>query len=199
LTPKVVLASQSSARKALLAGAGVTFTALSPGVDEEAVKQELLARGASPRAIAEALAERKAMRISAERPKDLVIGADQTLELDGALYDKVADLETARARLVLLRGRTHRLEAAVAVAQAGAVIWRETATAALTMRDFSDAFLDDYLTHDPAGILSSVGCYRLEGAGAQLFSRIDGDYFSILGLPMLGLLELLRRQGVLSA
>jgi septum formation protein len=195
----VVLASQSGTRKALLEGAGVGFTALSPGVDEDSVKQELLARHASPREIAGALAERKAMRISAERQADLVIGADQTLEFDGGLYDKVATLDAARERLRLLRGRTHRLEAAVAVARAGAVIWRETATAALTMRDFSDDFLEDYLAREADGLLSSVGCYRLEGLGAQLFSQVDGDYFAILGLPMLGLLELFRREGVLNA
>jgi septum formation protein len=195
----VVLASQSGTRKALLDGAGVAFSAVSPGVDEDAVKQELLARRATPREIAGALAERKAVRISAGRPQDLVIGADQTLELAGGLYDKVADLEAARARLRELRGRTHRLESAVAVARNGDVIWRETATAALTMRDFSDDFLEAYVAREGAGLLSSVGCYRLEGLGAQLFSRIDGDYFSILGLPMLGLLELFRREGVLDA
>jgi septum formation protein len=198
LTPPVVLASQSVTRKALLRGAGVGFVALSPGVDEEAVKRELLTAAATPRDIAGVLAERKALRISAGRP-EYVIGADQTLEFEGGLYDKVETLEQARERLVLLRGRTHRLEAAVVVARQGAVIWRETATAALTMRGFSDAFLDEYLVREGEAILSSVGCYRLEGLGAQLFAHIDGDYFSILGLPMLGLLELLRGEGVLTA
>jgi len=192
-----VLASQSGTRKTLLRGAGVAFAALSPGVDEDAVKTELLAKAATPREIAGVLAERKALAVSAGRP-EYVIGADQTLELEGGLYDKVATLEEARERLLLLRGRTHRLEAAVVVAKSGAVIWRETATAALTMRAFSDAFLDQYLTREGDHLLSSVGCYRLEGLGAQLFSDIAGDYFAILGLPMLGLLELLRGEGVLT-
>jgi septum formation protein len=198
LTPPVVLASQSATRKALLQGAGVGFVALPPGVDEEAVKRELLGSAATPREIAGVLAERKALRISAGRP-EYVIGADQTLEFEGGLYDKVETLDQARERLVLLRGRTHRLEAAVVVARQGAVIWRETATAALTMRAFSDAFLEQYLAREGEALLSSVGCYRLEGLGAQLFAHIDGDYFSILGLPMLGLLELLRGEGVLTA
>ncbi|HEY3696063.1 Maf family protein [Phenylobacterium sp.] len=198
MTPQVVLASQSGTRKALLQGAGVAFAAVSSGVDEDAVKRELLAQAATPREIAGALAERKALRISAGRP-EYVIGADQTLELEGRLYDKVATLDEARERLALLRGRTHRLEAAVVVAKSGAVIWRETATATLTMRVFSDAFLQQYLAREGDDVLSSVGCYRLEGLGAQLFSHIDGDYFAILGLPMLGLLELLRGEGVLTA
>jgi septum formation protein len=198
VTPQVVLASQSGTRKALLQGAGVAFAAVSSGVDEDAVKRELLAQAATPREIAGALAERKALRISAGRP-EYVIGADQTLELEGRLYDKVATLDEARERLALLRGRTHRLEAAVVVAKSGAVIWRETATATLTMRVFSDAFLQQYLAREGDDVLSSVGCYRLEGLGAQLFSHIDGDYFAILGLPMLGLLELLRGEGVLTA
>lgn len=197
MTPQVVLASQSATRKALLHGAGVAFAAVSPGVDEEAAKRDLLARSATPREIAGALAERKALAVSAVRP-EYVIGADQTLEFEGGLYDKVETLADARERLALLRGQTHRLEAAVVVAKSGRVIWRETATAVLTMRPISDAFLDDYLTREGDAILSSVGCYRLEGLGAQLFSQIDGDYFSILGLPMLGLLELLRGKGVLT-
>ena len=128
-----------------------------------------------------------------------VIGSDQTLDLDGALYDKAEDLAAARARLQLLRGRTHRLHSAVVVARDGAPIWREVVTASLTMRDFSDAFLEAYLANEGEAALGSVGCYRLEGAGAQLFSKIEGDYFAILGLPLMGLLDLLRRHGELAA
>lgn len=192
----VVLASRSAARRAVLEGAKVPFQVDVAGVDEDAVKTEMLARGADPRAIAEALAERKAVKISQTRG-DYVIGADQTLDLDGVLYDKVETLAAARERLSLLRGRTHRLHAAVCVARDGKVLWRETAEARLTMRNFSDAFLDDYLAREGAPALGSVGCYRLEALGVQLFSGIEGDYFAILGLPLLGLMTFLRGEGVL--
>ena len=196
MSPPVILASKSSARRAVLQGAGVTFETAVSGVDEEALKTAMLAEGASPRQIAEALAEAKALRISADRP-GLVIGADQTLELEGGLYDKVETLEAARERLRQLRGKPHLLHSAVVVAQGEATLWRETATATLFMREFSDAFLDDYLAREGQAALGSVGCYRLEGLGAQLFSAIEGDYFAILGLPLLGLLDVLRSHQVL--
>ena len=192
----VILASTSASRRALLQGAGVPFTARSPGVDEDAAKAALLGEGLAPRDIADALAELKAVRIRAGEV--LVIGADQTLDLDGELIDKAASLDEARARLLRLRGRSHKLHAAVVVARAGQPIWREVQTATLWMRPFSDAFLDDYLAREGEALLGSVGCYRLEDIGVQLFSRIEGDYFTILGLPMLGLLDLLRRHGVLT-
>ena len=192
----IVLASKSPTRSALLSGAGIAFDTVSPGVDEDAVKAGLLAEGASARDIADALAELKALKISNSRP-GFIIGADQTLEFDGALYDKVETVEAARERLRLLRGKSHKLHAAVVVARDGAAIWRDLVTVSLTMRPFSDAFLEDYLATEGANALGSVGCYRLEGPGAQLFSRIDGDYFAILGLPLLGLLDLLRRHGAL--
>jgi septum formation protein len=157
-----------------------------------------LAKCASPKAIAEALAEQKAVRISAARP-GLVVGADQTLEFEGGLYDKVDTVAAARERLMLLRGKPHQLHSAVVVARDGAPIWRETVSATLTMRAFSDAFLESYLSAEGEAALGSVGCYRLEGLGAQLFAGIDGDYFTILGLPLMGLLDLLRQHEVLSA
>ncbi len=193
---KVTLASQSAPRAAILAGAGVAFETVSPGVDEAAVKAGLMAEGATPRDVADALAELKAVKVSRSRG-GLVIGADQTLDLDGTLYDKAASLDEARGRLMTLRGRRHRLHAAVVVALDGAPIWRTLESPSLTMRPFSDAFLDGYLARNTAAALSSVGCYWLEGEGAQLFERIDGDYFAILGLPLLGLLDLFRRHGVL--
>jgi septum formation protein len=193
---KVVLASTSASRKAVLAGAGVKFEAVSPGVDEDAAKAALLGEGAGPREVADALAELKAVRVSARRD-GLVIGADQTLDLDGALFDKPGSLDEARERLKALRGRMHRLHAGVVVARDGEPIWREVQTSTLWMRPFSDAFLEDYLAAEGEATLKAVGCYRLEGAGAQLFSRIQGDYFAILGLPLLGLLELLRLHGAL--
>jgi septum formation protein len=194
----IILASKSAARRAVLDGAGVPYEALVAGVDEDAVKASLLAEGAGPRDIADALAELKAIRVSRGRP-GFVIGSDQTLDLDGELYDKAESVEAARARLKLLRGRTHRLHSAGVVAKEGAPIWREVVTASLTMRDFSDAFLEDYLASEGPHALGSVGCYRLEGPGAQLFSKIEGDYFAILGLPLMGLLDLLRRHGELAA
>jgi septum formation protein len=195
-SPALILASTSSARRAVLEGAGVAFEAVRPGVDEDAAKAELLARGAGPREVAEALAQRKAVAVSKDRP-GLVVGADQTLDLDGRLYDKAEDLPAARARLSELRGRTHQLHSAVAVAEGGQAVWAQTVSATLTMRDFSDEFLDDYLAREGAAALGSVGCYRLEGPGVQLFEAIEGDYFTILGLPLMGLLELLRARGVL--
>jgi septum formation protein len=194
----IVLASKSAARRAVLDGAGVAYEAASAGVDEEAVKAGMLAEGANARDIADALAELKAIKVSRSRP-GLVIGADQTLEFEGQLYDKAETVTEARARLQALRGKPHKLHSAVVVAKEGAPIWREVVTATLTMRDFSDAFLDDYLAAEGDAALGSVGCYRLEGHGVQLFSKIDGDYFTILGLPLMGLLDLLRRHGELPA
>lgn len=194
----VVLASQSAVRSALLAAAGVIFERRSSGVDETSIKDALSAEGATPLQIAAALAEAKALAVS-RTIEGLVIGADQTLELDGILFDKADDLDMARARLLALRGRTHKLHAAVTVAEDGVIVWRTAETASLTVRDFSDVFLHAYLAAHGQTILSSVGCYELEGAGIQLFERIEGDYFAILGLPMLDLLTFLRTRGVLAA
>jgi septum formation protein len=193
----LVLASRSSARRAVLEGARVPFEATVSGVDEEALKKRLLAAGYGPKSVAQRLAEQKALAVSATRP-ELVVGADQTLELDGRLYDKVETLAQARERLRLLEGRRHHLHSAVAVARAGQVIWRETESATLSMRRFGAGFVDSYLAQEGEAALGSVGCYRLEGMGAQLFEAIEGDYFAILGLPLLGLLDFLRREGVLS-
>ena len=195
--PPVILASKSASRNALLSAAGVRFEARSPGVDEAAAKASLLAEGSGPREVADALAELKAVRISA-RAEGLVIGADQTLDLDGQLIDKAESLQEARERLTALRGRPHKLHSAVVVARDGAPIWREVKSATLWVRPFSEAFLDDYLAREGEALLGSVGCYRLEGLGVQLFERIEGDYFPILGLPMLGLLDLLRRYEALA-
>jgi septum formation protein len=195
---KVILASKSAARAAVLGGAGVPYEIHVAGVDEDAVKQGLLADGAGPRDVADALAELKAVKVS--RAYDgLVIGADQTLEFDGRLYDKTPNLDAMRERLKAFRGKPHLLHSAVVVAKDGAPIWREVVSARLTMRDFSDAFLESYLITEGAEAFGSVGCYRLEGPGAQLFSKIEGDYFTILGLPLMGLLDLLRRHKVLPA
>ena len=195
MSAALVLASKSATRRAVLDGAGVPFEAVGSGVDEDAAKAGLLARRATPRQVAEALAEDKALAVSVGRP-ELVLGADQTLEFQGRLYDKAETVEAARERLKLLRGKPHQLHSAVVVAQGGAAVWRETRSATLTMRDFSDGFLEDYLAAEGPAALGSVGCYRLEGLGVQLFSKVEGDYFTILGLPLMGLLDLLRRRGV---
>ena len=196
MTP-VILASKSAARAQVLGAAGVVFDIVGAGVDEAAAKEGLLARGATPRDVARALAELKAVGASQGRD-GLVIGADQTLDLDGRLFDKADTMEQARERLVMLRGRTHQLHSAIVVAEKGAVLWREAPAATLTMRDFSDAFLDAYLARHGEGLLGSVGCYRLEDDGVQLFEAIDGDYFTILGLPLMGLLGVLRERGALA-
>jgi septum formation protein len=198
MSDPIILASKSQARTAVLTGAGVPFEVAVAGVDEDAVKTAMLGEGATPRDVADALAELKAVKISRGRP-GLVIGADQTLEFEGGLYDKAETLDAARDRLRLLRGKPHQLHSAVVVARDGAPIWREVVSATLTMRDFSDPFLEDYLAAEGEHALGSVGCYRLEGPGAQLFARIEGDYFAILGLPLLGLLDLLRRHGAVAA
>jgi len=196
--PPVTLASKSAARQAILRNAGVTFEAVGSGVDEDAAKAGLLAEGASPREVADALAELKAFKVSTKRP-GLVIGSDQTLDLDGVLYDKVDTVEAARERLVQLRGKVHKLHSAVVVARDGQPIWRVVETTKLSVRSFSDAWLDGYLERNAPDILSSVGCYFLEGEGVQMFHRIDGDYFAILGLPVVGLFDFLRLHGALES
>lgn len=195
--PDVILASRSAARSALLRGAGVPFATADSGVDETILKTEILSRGGSPAEVAAALAREKALAVSRTRP-GLVIGADQTLDFEGRLHDKPASLAEAAARLRAMRGRPHALHAAVAAARDGLVIWETLSTAELVMRAFSEAFLEAYLASEGEEVLSSVGAYRLEGPGVQLFSEIRGDYFTILGLPLTGLLELLRREGVLA-
>jgi septum formation protein len=197
MTP-VTLASKSSARQMILKNAGVAFEAVSPGVDEDAAKAALLAEQVAPRDVADALAEMKAVKVSTRR-SGLVIGADQTLDLKGRLIDKVDTLDQARERLLELRGQTHKLHSAVVVARDGQPIWRIVESAKLTVRPFSDAWLDAYIERRGEALLWSVGCYELESEGVQLFSQVDGDYFAILGLPLISLLDFLRLHGALGA
>ena len=189
---RIVLASKSAARAEILKNAGVAVTLKSAGVDEAPIKANALAKRESPRRIAEILAEAKAIAAS-KGSLDLTIGADQTLEFDGRLYDKADNLEQARTDLIRLRGRTHQLHAATALAQDGHIIWRDVQSVSLTMRAFSEDFLDAYLARNAEIATSCVGGYALEGEGVQLFSAIEGDYFAVLGLPILPLLAELRR------
>lgn len=188
----LILASTSQSRRTMLAAAGVAFSAEAPGVDEDAVKDSLKGESAPPATIAETLAELKARKVSLRHPDAFVIGADQVLDREGVMYDKPPDVAAARRQLQALRGRAHRLTASVVVARGDARLWHRTEVAILHMRPFTDAFLDDYLARVGEAACRSVGAYQLEGLGAQLFSRIEGDYFTILGLPLLPLLDFLR-------
>jgi len=196
MPPPLILASTSPTRRRVLENAGLDFDIAAPGVDEEEIKLSLKATGASGAQIAETLAELKANRISSKAEGALVIGADQILSCNGVLFDKPPDMDHARAQLQALRGKPHELLTAVCVAKNGGRVWHHNAVARLTMRQFSDAFLDDYLVRAGEDVLGSVGVYRLEGLGSHLFSRIDGDFFTILGLPLLPLLGFLRENGV---
>lgn len=188
----LILASQSTTRKALLAGAGLRFDTSPAPIDERALEAELLGKGADAPAVARRLAEAKALAVSTSR-SGVVIGADQVLAVDGELLHKPADLATAAGQLDRLAGRTHFLHAGIALAQAGRLLWSSTETAQLTMRCFTAAERDRVLALEGPEVLASVGSYRLEGPSIQLFERIEGDYFTILGLPLLPLLAALRQ------
>lgn len=184
----LILASRSAIRKTLLEQAGLAFSARSTDVNERSVENEVVGRGGGPADIALALSEAKARSI----PDALAIGADQVLELEGALLHKPSDMDEARERLDALRGKTHHLHAGVAIARAGDLLWSTVETASLTMRDFAAAERDRVLALEGDAILGSVGAYRFEGPSIRLFARIVGDYHAILGLPLLPLLAALR-------
>jgi septum formation protein len=198
---QIVLASTSRARREMLAAAGVAFTVEPADVDEPAIRQTLAAdqRAGGPAHVAEILARAKAEDVSRRHDDSLIIGADQVLALGTELLTKPKDAAAARASLEKLRGKTHELHSAVAFAERGKVTWVHSATARLSMRAFSDAFLDEYLLRAGDRIALSVGAYELEGLGVQLFERIEGDYFTILGLPLLPVLTELRARGVITA
>jgi septum formation protein len=195
----LVLASASTIRAELLQRAGLAFMVETASVDEDEIKASFRAEKADAASCAVALAEAKARRVSRRHPGALIVGADQILVCAGAWFDKPADRAAARAHLVALRGRRHELVSAVCVVRDGERLWHFVDRPSLTMRPFGDAFLDRYLEQCGADILASVGAYRLEGLGIQLFSRIDGDFFAILGLPLLPLLHFLRGAGALAA
>ena len=197
--PGLILASQSSSRRAVLMAAGVPFEAVSPNVDEEAFKEEFRAQGLDARHLADALAEMKALRLSARRPGTLVLGCDQTLELDdGTMLDKAVDREDAARILRLLSGHTHFLHSAAVICEGGVPVWRHIEKARMTVRPLSDGFIQSYLDGDWENCRWCVGCYRIEGPGAQLFSAVQGSHFAIQGLPLFALLDFLRVRGVLA-
>ncbi|MBY0562688.1 MAG: Maf family protein [Hyphomonadaceae bacterium] len=194
----LILASGSAARRAILTAAGVPFSVRPPALDEEALKASLREAGLPPREQALRLAAEKALSIS-RQSDGLVIGADQMLALDNVVFDKPADVDAAREQLRRLRGRAHVLLTAVVLAEGDAVVWRRVDEPKLTMRSFSDAFLDYYIDRVGEAALKSVGAYQIEGLGAQLFDNVEGDHFSIMGLPLLPLLDFLRARGVVQA
>lgn len=197
--PALVLASASETRIAMLRAAGLEFESLAARVDEDSIRRALEAESAKPRDVADALAETKALKISGKRPEALVIGSDQLLELNGRIFGKPESPEAARAQLVDLRGKTHRLISAVVVCQGGQPLWRHVGEARLTMRDFGDLWLDGYISRNWDKIRHSVGGYRLEEEGIRLFSSFHGDHFTILGLPLLPLLNWLSLRGDIPA
>ena len=192
----VVLASASPSRRALLENAGLAVRAEAARIDEGEVKASLRAEGADAAQVAETLAELKAQRVARRHGGALVIGADQMLECEGAWFDKPATLSEAAEHLAALAGRSHTLVCCACVVRDGVRLWHHVDRARLTMRPLDPAFIANYLAQVGEAALASVGAYQLEGRGAQLFSKIEGDYFTILGLPLLPLLDFLRQHGV---
>jgi septum formation protein len=197
-TGELLLASASPFRRKMLEAAGVPFRVVPAEVDESALKRSLAGKVA-PEGLAEALAAAKAEAVSGKFPADLVIGADQVLALGDETFGKPHDLIAARAQLERLRGRTHRLLSAVALARGGRVVWSKVDTASLTVRELSAAFLDEYLARCGERLLGIAGAYEIEGLGIQLFDRVEGDYFTIVGLPLLPLLAELRARAMVQA
>ncbi len=197
-SPRLILASQSAVRLALLRRAGLNVEAHPAHLDEAEIKASARAEGASAADAALLLAELKAARIARRAPEAMVVAADQILVCDERWFDKPDGPEAAREQLLALRGRTHRLVTAVLCQVGDAVLWRHVDEPRLAMRAFSEPFLDAYLAAEGEAVTTSVGAYRLESVGAQLFDRIEGDYFSVLGLPLLPLLGFLRQHGALA-
>ncbi|HJS45569.1 MAG TPA: Maf family protein [Rhizomicrobium sp.] len=193
----LILASASGSRKMLLTAAGVRFTADPADLDEAALMAEFKDVGAE--VMARSLAEQKALTVARRHPGQLVLGGDSVIAFEGDYLSKCATMDQARALLARLSGKTHLLVSAAALARDGALLWTHASPCRMTMRALSPQFLDDYLAQEGPAILSSVGCYHFEGRGAQLFATVDGDYFSVLGLPLLAVLAQLRKEGLLAS
>lgn len=198
MSGNLILASSSIVRARLLRDAGLDFAIEPARIDEEAIKESMLGEGVKPRDIADALAELKALRVSGRHGDAFVIGADQILVCEDRLFNKPRDRAEARDHLSFLSGKRHDLITAAVIARTGAAIWRRVDTVRLTMRTLSESFIDDYLDRAGDDVLESVGCYRLEGLGVQLFQRIEGDYFTVLGLSLLAVLDFLRLHKVVA-
>lgn len=194
MSSSIILASGSAIRAQIMREAGLNFKIITRSVDESAIKTAMLAEGALPRDIADALAEAKSIKVSRENA-GLVIGADQIMVMDGQIFDKPKSMDEARERLLSMRGKSHHLIGAVVICEDGHPVWRHMSKTTLNVRDFSEEFIDDYLQQEGGSILKSVGAYRFEGRGAQLFTEVDGDFFSILGLSLLPVLDYLRLRG----
>lgn len=197
MSDRIILASGSAIRAQLLRNAGVNFDVVLPRVDEEAIRLSLGAEQASPRDIADALAETKARRVATRHPAALVIGCDQVLDQKGQLFSKPTSPDVAVRQLQTLRGTMHTLYSAVVIYAAGEPVWRHVGQVRLTMRPLSDSYIHDYVERNWDRVQHSVGAYKIEEEGARLFSRIDGDYFTILGLPLTDLLSYLILRGTL--
>ncbi|CCV10401.1 Maf-like protein [Mesorhizobium sp. STM 4661] len=197
MTEKIILASGSPFRKAMLVNAGVAIEAVPPEVDERALEAPLQDSGISPEDVALVLAEAKATEVSARRPGALVLGCDQTLSLGDEVFHKPADMEGARRHLLALSGKTHQLNSAAVLARNGEILWRHVGVASLTMRKLDPAFIGRHLARVGAKALASVGAYQIEGEGIQLFEKIEGDHFTIVGLPLLPVLAKLRALGAI--
>ena len=197
MSQNLILASASAVRGDLLRNAGLDFTMQPARIDEDMIKAALLAEAASPREIADTLAEMKALKVSDKNPGAMVIGCDQVLDFEGHVLSKPATANEARQQLHAMRGKNHDLMSAVVVCEAGKPVWRHVGVVRMTMHAFSDAYLDGYIERNWDSIRHSVGAYKLEEEGVRLFSQIQGDYFTVLGLPLLDLLSYIKLRGVI--